>query len=226
MILYKNVVKIYHPNIYALFDINLKIEKDEFVFIAGKSGSGKTTFLKLLIKEEDVTDGQIFFNGTEINRLKYHSLPKYRRNIGVIFQDYKLFEKRTVYENIAFSLEINGYSDTEIITKVKKILNLVELEDRKDSFPFELSGGERQRVAIARAVVHNPNLILADEPFGNLDSCYGWDIIQLLLEINKKGVTVILATHNKEIINNLKKRVIILDKGRVIIDKKRGEFII
>jgi cell division transport system ATP-binding protein len=229
MINFQKVTKIYQSNyipIIALADVSFQIEKKEFVSIAGKSGSGKTTLLKLLLAEERPDSGQIFFENYEINKLSFKKLPIHRRKIGTIFQDYKLISSKTIYENIAYIMEVMGVNDNDIAENVFDILKIVGLKERAESFPIELSGGERQRVAIARALIHRPDIILADEPTGNLDLYHSLDIIQLLLKINEMGTTIILATHNKEIINSLTKRVITLDGGKVIRDEKEGRFIL
>jgi cell division transport system ATP-binding protein len=229
MINFQKVTKIYQVNyalITALSDVSFQIEKKEFVSIVGKSGSGKTTLLKLLLAEERPDSGQIFFENYEINKLSFKKLSAHRRKMGAIFQDYKLISSKTIYENIAYIMEVIGVDDNDIRKNVSEILELVGLKKRAESFPVELSGGEKQRVAIARALIHQPDLILADEPTGNLDFYHSLEIIELLLKIHEMGVTVILATHNKEIINSLSKRVITLDSGRVIRDEKEGRFVL
>jgi cell division transport system ATP-binding protein len=229
MIQFQNITKIYQTNytsITALSDVSFQVDKKEFVSIAGKSGSGKTTLLKLLLAEERPNSGQIFFENYEINKLSFRKLPAHRRKIGAIFQDYKLISSKTVYENIAYIMEIRGVNNNNIIKNVSEVLEIVGLKKRAESFPIELSGGEKQRVAIARALIHRPDIILADEPTGNLDFYHSLDIIELLLKIHEMGATVILATHNKEIINSLSKRVITLDSGRVVRDEKEGRFVL
>lgn len=222
---FRNVTKIYPRNVEALSNVSFKIKKGEFVCLAGRSGAGKTTLLKLLIREEQPTFGRIFFDGIEVQKLKPKDLPLLRRRIGVIFQDYKLLLSKTVYENIAYVLEVIGFSKEEINQEVPQVLEIVGLSDCADHFPKELSGGERQRVAIARALITRPELICADEPTGNLDPYHTRDIIQLLLKIQELGATVILSTHDKEIINSLQKRVITLEKGKIIRDEQPGRFI-
>ncbi len=229
MISFKNVSKIYQNGeliTEALKEINLEIEEKEFVCLVGKSGAGKTTLLKLLIGEEKPTSGKIFFQGIEVNRLSLNQLPELRRRIGMIFQDFKLLEKRTCFENVAFALEVCGRSQREIKNLVPQLLDLVGLLEKKDNFPYELSGGEKQRVAIARALVHQPDLIIADEPTGNLDPINSWEIINLLLKINELGTTTILATHNKEIIDKIQKRTICLEKGKIVRDQQGGIYLI
>ena len=222
---FQNVTKVYPRNVEALSNVSFKIKKGEFVCLAGRSGSGKTTLLKLLMGEEKPTSGRIFFDGIEVQRLNSKDLPLLRRRIGAIFQDYKLLSSKTVYENIAYVLEVIGFSKKEIDQEVPQVLEIVGLSDCADHFPEELSGGERQRVAIARALITRPELVCADEPTGNLDPYHTRDIIQLLLKIQELGATVILSTHDKEIINSLQKRVITLDKGKIIRDEQRGRFI-
>ena len=231
MVKFKNVTKIYptHPGvlpIMALEDISFEVKEKEFVSIVGRSGAGKTTLLKLLLAEEKPTQGQIFFDDKNVNNLESGELPQLRRKIGAVFQDYKLLSSKTTYENISYVMEVIGASNEEISRDIPKILEIVGLENRANNFPAELSGGEKQRVAIARAIAHRPEVILADEPTGNLDPYNTLDIIRLLLKIQEIGTTVILATHNKEIINRLGKRVITLEKGKIIRDEERGRFIL
>ena len=229
MILFKNVSKIYPTNsqdCLALRNINLKIQPKEFVTIAGPSGAGKSTLLKLLIGEEKPTQGKIFLKKQNITELKSNQLPFLRRQIGMIFQDFKLLTNKTAYENIAFAMEVVGRMNQEIETDVPQVLELVGLSDKTDYFPHQLSGGEKQRVAIARALIHRPEIIMADEPTGSLDLLNTWDIIRLLLKINELGTTIILATHDREIVNNLNKRVVTLDKGQIIRDEEQGRYIL
>jgi cell division transport system ATP-binding protein len=224
MIKFENITKIYPPNIVALKDVSFEIEKNEFVSIVGKSGAGKTTLIKLLLREEEPTAGEIFFDGREISSISQKDLPSYRQRIGVVFQDYKLLATKTVYENIAYAMEVMGAAEQEIERDVPKVLGIVGLEDRAESFPRELSGGEKQRVAIARALIIRPEVIVADEPTGNLDPYHTKDIIDLLCKINEFGTTIILATHDKSIINKLNKRVVTIEKGRIVRDEKEGSF--
>jgi len=231
MVKFKNVTKIYSNHsgvspIMALEDISFEVKEKEFVSIVGRSGAGKTTLLKLLLAEEKPTQGQIFFDDKNVNNLESGELPQLRRKIGAVFQDYKLLSSKTTYENISYVMEVIGASNEEIFRDVPKILEIVGLENRANNFPAELSGGEKQRVAIARTIAHRPEVILADEPTGNLDPYNTLDIIRLLLKIQEIGTTVILATHNKEIINRLGKRVITLEKGKIIRDEERGRFIL
>jgi len=225
LISFQNVTKIYPRNIEALSDISFEIKEGEFICLAGRSGAGKSTLLKLLMAEEKPTQGQIFFNGIEVQKIKSRDLPHFRRKIGAIFQDYKLLNSKTVYENIAYVMEIVGFDEEEIKQDVPQVLDIVGLTNCADHFPEELSGGEKQRVAIARALVTRPKVICADEPTGNLDPYNSRDIIQLLVKIQELGSTVILSTHDKEVINSLKKRVVTLDKGKVIRDEQKGRFI-
>lgn len=225
MISFQNVTKTYPRGIEALKDVSFEIKEGEFVCLAGRSGAGKSTLLKLLLGEEKPSQGRIFFNGIEVQRIESRDLPYFRRKIGAIFQDYKLLSSKTVYDNIAYVLEVIGFADEEINQDVPQVLDIVGLADCAQHFPKELSGGERQRVAVARALITRPKLICADEPTGNLDPYHTRDIIQLLLKIQELGSTVILATHDKEIINNLKKRVVTLDKGKIIRDEQQGRFI-
>lgn len=224
MINFKKVTKKYGKKIYALRDINFKVKDGEFVVIIGPSGAGKSTLIKLLICEEKPTRGHIYIVGKDVVNLKPREIPYYRRRVGVVFQDFKLLPKKNVYENIAFAMEAVGAPRRRIIKKVNAVLGLVDLKDRSENFPDELSGGEKQRVAIARAVVNKPKLLIADEPTGNLDPQTSWGIIKILEEINKRGTIVLLATHNKEIVDRLRKRVIKIKKGRLISDKEKATY--
>ena len=232
MINFQNVTKIFPSSqrgsqpMVALEDVSFEIKEKEFVSIVGRSGAGKTTLLRLLLAEEKPTRGRIFFEGQDVHRIKKSQLPKLRRRIGTVFQDYKLLPSKTTYENVAYAMEVIGKSDAEITRDVPMVLDIVGLAERANNFPQELSGGEKQRVAIARALIHRPEVILADEPTGNLDPYHALDIIRLLLKINEIGTTVILATHNKEIINTLGKRVVTLEAGKIIRDEKKGRFIL
>ncbi len=226
MISFQGVTKIFYPNILALEDVSFEVQPKEFVSITGKSGAGKTTLLRLLLAEEKPTKGRIFFDNQDISKIKSARLPQLRRKIGAVFQDYKLLPSKTVYENVAYVMEVIGATEEEITRDVNQVLEIVELENKAQNFPVELSAGERQRVAIARALIHRPSIILADEPTGNLDPYHTLDIVHLLLKIHEFGTTIILATHNREIINSLEKRVITLEKGRVVRDEERGRFIL
>jgi len=226
MIRFQNITKIYPPNCLTLDDVSFEVSEKEFVSIVGKSGAGKTTLFKLLLAEEKPTKGRIFFKDQDIKKIKKSKLPYLRRKIGAVFQDYKLFPTKTVYENVAYVLQVIGASDKEIAHDVPEVLEIVGLSDKKDNFPCELSGGECQRVAIARALIHRPDVILADEPTGNLDPYNTAEIIRLLLNINNIGTTIILATHNKEVVNALKKRVITLENGKIVRDEEKGRFVL
>src|SRR3989338_3128338 len=226
MIFFDNVSKIYTPTSSALKNVTLRIMPKEFVSIVGASGAGKTTLLKMLIAEEKPSEGRIFLDGIEITGLSYRELPKVRRRIGIVFQDYKLLPHKTSFENIAFAMEAAGFVDEEIKESVPEVLELVGLLDKADNFPHELSGGEKQRVAIARALVNRPEVIMADEPTGNLDPINTWEIVKLLVKINEMGTTVILATHNKEIVDDLGRRVVALENGQIVMDEEKGKYII
>lgn len=229
MLEFKNVSKIYPVNgedFIALNDVSFKIGEKEFISIAGPSGAGKSTLLNLLLGKENSTKGQVFFNNQDISSLTGKEMPIHRRRIGMIFQDFKLLSRRTVSENIAFAMEVVDRTNEEIAEDVPQVLDLVGLADKAHCFPHQLSGGERQRVSIARALIHRPEVILADEPTGNLDLLNTWDVVRLLLKINELGTIIILATHDREIINNLNRRVITLNKGRIIRDEENGKYIL
>jgi len=226
MIYFDKVSKIYSPTSIALEDVSFTIKPNEFVSLVGQSGAGKTTLLKLLLAEERPTSGQIFFESSDIHALLKHELPLVRRRMGVVFQDYRLLPMKTAFENVAFALEAAGRPDADISSDVIQVLELVGLADKIWNFPHELSGGEKQRVAIARAIVTRPDVVIADEPTGNLDPLNTRDIIRLLEKVNDLGTTVLLATHDKEIIDSLERRVVTLDKGRVIRDELRGRYVL
>lgn len=226
MLKFEKITKIYPPHTIALDNVSFDIKSKEFICLVGKSGAGKTTLLKLLLVEEKPTQGRIFFDGQDVHKIRLEELPWLRRKIGAVFQDYKLLPLKTAYENIAYAMEVVGASDLEIARDVNEVLEIVGLTDKADNFPAQLSGGEKQRVAIARALIHRPEVILADEPTGNLDPYHTLDIIRLLLKINELGTTVILATHNKEIINSLGKRVVTLQEGKIIRDEAEGRFVL
>jgi len=226
MIYFDNVSKIYPDNSVALQDISFAIEPNEFVSIVGHSGAGKTTLLKMFLAEEKPTDGKIFFESTDIHTLRRNEINDFRRKVGVVFQDFRLLPYKTVYENIAFAMEAAGRSDEEIESDVPHVLDLVDLGKKIWNFPNELSGGEKQRVAIARAIVNQPDVIIADEPTGNLDPLNTYDIVQILKKVNDLGTTVVLTTHNKGVIDSLGKRVITMEDGRIIRDDKDGKYII
>jgi len=210
----------------ALDDVSFDVADKEFVSVVGKSGAGKTTLLKLLLAQEKPTSGNVFFEKQNINNIELKKLPELRRKIGSVFQDYKLISSKTVYENVSYVMEVIGASDEEIERDVPSVLDIVGLSNKLNNFPAQLSGGEKQRVAIARALIHRPVVILADEPTGNLDPYHTFEIIQLLRRINEMGTTVVLSTHNKDVINNLGKRVITLEKGKLVRDEEKGRFIL
>lgn len=224
MISFKEVSKVYTVESAALNDVSVEIPTGDFVSIVGQSGAGKSTLLKLLSAEERPSTGQIVIDGWDITKIKRWQVPHLRRQIGVVFQDFKLLPKRTVFENIAFAMEVGGARTKMIRETVPHILKLVNLLEKAEAYPTKLSGGEKQRVAIARALAYKPQILLADEPTGNLDALHSWDIVQLLIKINKLGTTVLLATHNDEIVNALKKRVITLNKGKIISDQQGGTY--
>ncbi len=226
MIRLYNVSKIYQKNIRALNNINLHIKPGEFVSIVGQSGTGKTTLVKILIGEEKVNQGKVVIGGWDITYLGQREIPILRRQIGVIFQDFKLLPKKTLFENVAFAMQVCGGKPRKIRKIVPHVMKIVGLESKMDRYPQEVSGGEQQRAAIARALVHRPKILLADEPTGNLDSLNAYEIVELLLRINKFGTTVILVTHNREIVNRLRRRVITIDNGRVISDQEVGKYIL
>ena len=226
MIAFQNVYKIYNSHSTALEDVNLRINPGKFVSLVGRSGAGKSTLVKLLIGEERPSRGRIFFGQYEVNKLGDNELPGLRRHIGIVFQDFRLLPNKTAYENVAFALEVAGRPQREIAELVPQVLDMVGLSDKMGNFPHELSGGEKQRVAIARAMVHRPEVIIADEPTGNLDPFHSWEIINLLQKINQLGTTLILATHEKDIVNSLDKRVVTLDRGRVMRDEENGKYIL
>lgn len=221
---FDSVSKVYKGDFPALEDINLEIYEGEFVSVVGQSGSGKSTLLKLIYAEEEATSGELYFYDNPLSKLSRGKLPYHRRNIGTVFQDFKLLPKKTAYENVAYALEVSGVSTEEIKENVPQILDIVGLSSKMNNYPHQLSGGEQQKVAIARALVHAPMVIVADEPTGNLDSIASLEIVDLLIRINKLGTTVILASHDKVIVDKANKRVILLDKGRVINDCAVGKY--
>ena len=223
MILFDSVFKKFGSTV-ALDDISLQIKQGEFVFLVGPSGAGKSTLLRILTREVLPTNGKVVVNNMDLTKLKDKDIPSLRRKVGVVFQDFKLLDERTVFENVALALEVLGKSNQEIAKMVEHILKLVEIWDKRNLFPRQLSGGEAQRTAIARAVVGKPDILLADEPTGDLDQKTAWGVIQLLNEINSWGTIVIMATHNQEIVNSLKKRVIILKGGKITSDSKEGKY--
>ena len=219
-----NVKKTYKTGVTAIQDLNLRIEKGDFVFIIGSTGCGKSTLIKMMYREEKPTSGQIIVGGIDVGKLRNGKVYKIRRKIGVVFQDYKLLPKSTVYENVAFALEIFGLPKEEIHGKVVKALDLVGLKDKIHSYPHQLSGGQQQRVAIARAIVNGPKLLICDEPTGNLDKDTSMEVMNVLNEINKLGTTIIMVTHDINIVKEMDKRVIELDAGRVLKDYKKGTY--
>jgi cell division transport system ATP-binding protein len=226
MITIKNASKTYINKVKVLNNVDLSIKAGEFVSIVGQSGAGKTTLVKVLIGEEHLDSGQVLVGDWDITKISGHEIPFLRRQIGVIFQDFKLLPKKTLAENVAFALEVSGGSPAKINKIVPSVMRIVGLEDKKKRYPDEVSGGEKQRAAIARALVHQPKILLADEPTGNLDAINANEIIDLLLRINKFGTTVILVTHNKEIVNHLNHRVITMEHGRIISDQENGKYLL
>jgi cell division transport system ATP-binding protein len=224
MILLDRVTKVYNRNSTALDRVSLHVEPKEFVIIIGKSGAGKSTLLKLLTREERPTSGKIVIGGIDYDKLKDRDIPLLRRKIGVVFQDFKLLNNKNVFENVAFALEIVGFGNKEIEHTVPRVLDIVGLKGKEKRMPMELSGGERQRVAIARAIVRQPKILIADEPTGNLDPKHAWDIIKILEKINHYGTTVLLTTHNQDIVNKLKRRVVTIDDGRVASDRANADY--
>lgn len=224
IIKFDHVTKNYKDNSNALDDVYFEIQKGEFVSIVGKSGAGKSTLLKLIYAEEAPTEGEIIFDGKSLKKISRRKLPYHRRKIGTIFQDFKLLSRKTVFENVAYALEVCGASSKEILEDVPQILDIVGLGNKMEKFPHQISGGEQQKVVLARAFVHKPSVIIADEPTGNLDLDNSMEIMSLLLRINKLGTTVILASHNREIVNKAAKRVIVLNQGKIICDDAIGKY--
>ncbi len=224
MITLTNVTKQYTKDSVGVEDIDLFVDAGEFVSIVGQSGTGKTTLIKLLIAEEKPTRGKIEVGGWDITKISYRDIPLLRRQIGVIFQDFKLLDKKTVIENVAFALQVSGTPTSRIRDVVPKVLKIVGLDKKIDRYPHQLSGGEQQRVAIARALVHRPKILVADEPTGNLDTINSQEIIDILKKINDFGTTIVLVTHDKDIVNQLRRRVITLHNGRIVVDEKSGKY--
>lgn len=224
MIQLYNVSKIYPAGNKALLDINLKIDKGDFVFLVGASGAGKSSFMKLLLREELPTRGQVFVAGKSLNRMKRREIPYLRRNLGMVFQDFRLLYNYTVFENVAFALRVVEAPARDIPRRVEAVLRLVGLSGKAQALPERLSGGEQQRVGIARAIINNPRILLADEPTGNLDTDTSWEIMNILNEINKRGTTVVMATHAVDIVDKMRRRVIEIENGRLIRDEKRGAY--
>lgn len=219
-----HISKLYSTGVEALSDVSIRIHKGEFVFVVGKSGSGKSTFIKLLLKELNPTEGRIFVGGRQVTNLKRKQVSLYRRKIGVVFQDFRLLKNKTVFENVAFAQEIIGMTKTDIARNVPIMLEMVGLKGKEKMYPHELSGGEQQRVAIARALINQPTILLADEPTGNLDPKTAWDIMMLLEEVNKMGTTVVVVTHNNDVVDVMQKRVINLEDGVLVRDEKKGGY--
>lgn len=219
-----HISKQYSTGVEALCDVSIRIHKGEFVFVVGKSGSGKSTFIKLLLKELNPTEGRIFVGGRQVTNLKRKQVSLYRRKIGVVFQDFRLLKNKTVFENVAFAQEIIGMTKRDIARNVPIMLEMVGLKGKENMYPHELSGGEQQRVAIARALINQPTILLADEPTGNLDPKTAWDIMMLLEEVNKMGTTVVVVTHNNDVVDVMQKRVINLEDGVLVRDEKKGGY--
>ena len=221
---FRNVEKTYKNGVNAVYDMNLDIKKGEFVFVIGASGSGKSTLIKMLYREERPTNGEIYVGGINVAKVKNNKVYKLRRKIGIVFQDYKLLPKLTVYENVAFALEIYGLPTNEVKRKVLKALDLVGLKSKTKSYPNQLSGGEQQRVAMARAIVNSPKLLICDEPTGNLDPDTSLEVMKVIEKINDLGTTVVMATHDREMVNKMKKRVVLLDNGKLVKDYEKGSY--
>ncbi len=224
MIRFENVSKEYKNGVKALSNIDLSIKKGEFVFIVGPSGAGKSTLVKLILKEENPTEGKICLNGMDITKVKNRKIPYIRRNVGVVFQDFRLLPNKTVYENVAFAMEIVGAHPKEIRRNVPMVLSMVDLSRKAHCYPDELSGGEHQRVSISRAIVNNPPILIADEPTGNLDPETAWEIMKVMRDINRRGTTVLMATHAKDIVDIMKKRVIAIESGKIVRDEEKGVY--
>ena len=224
MIEFRKVSKVYNKNVKALTNVNINIDKGEFVFLVGPSGAGKSTFIKMLLKEVEPSTGNIVMGNEDLSKIKRRQIPYHRRKIGMVFQDFRLIPTLNVYENVAFAMRVVGASPKEIRKRVPMVLSLVGLSNKYKMFPNELSGGEQQRVSIARAIVNNPKVLIADEPTGNLDPETAKEIMELIDDINKAGTTVVMATHAKEIVNSMKKRVIAIDKGEVVSDVQKGGY--
>ncbi|MBO5180259.1 MAG: cell division ATP-binding protein FtsE [Clostridia bacterium] len=225
MIRFENVYKTYATGVEAVKNANLEIDKGEFAFIVGSSGSGKSTMIKMLLKELEPNSGRIYINGADITKLPKNKIPNLRRSMGVVFQDFRLLEDKNVYENVAYAMRVIGAGKRAIKRQVPNVLSLVGLLNKAKAYPNELSGGEQQRVAVARAIVNNPVILIADEPTGNLDAENAWEIMSLLNDINRRGTTVVVVTHAKDIVDKMEKRVIAIDKGVIYSDIKRGGYI-
>jgi len=223
MIVFDHVTKAYGSNV-GIEDVSVRIDKGDFVFLVGPSGAGKSTFIKLILKEIEADQGSIKVNGTELRTMSNRQIPKLRRSIGIVFQDFRLLPKKTVRENVAFAMEILHISNRTIRRNVPQVLNIMGISSKMDKYPHELSAGEQQRVAIARAVINNPTVLIADEPTGNLDPDTAWEIMQLLDQINRRGTTIVMVTHAKDIVDRMGKRVIAIEKGRIVRDDRGGAY--
>ena len=226
MIYFNNVTKKYKDETLSLENLNLTIAPGEFVSVVGHSGAGKTTLIKLILAEENPTDGNVFFESLDVHSLRPHEVTKFRRRIGTVFQDFRLLSNKTAYENIAFAMEAAGKTDEEIASDVPHVLELVNLSNKMHHFPRQMSGGERQRLAIARAIINQPEVVIADEPTGNLDPINTYEVVEILKKINDLGTTIILTTHNKGVVESIGKRVVTLEKGKVVRDDKDGRYVI
>jgi len=224
LIRFVNVNKEYKNGVKALSNINLFIDKGEFVFLVGPSGAGKSTLIKLILKEENPTEGRIYLNNRDITYVKNRKIPYIRRSVGVVFQDFRLLPNKTVYENVSFAMEIIGAHPKDIRRNVPMVLSMVDLSDKAHNYPHELSGGEHQRVAIARAIVNSPPILIADEPTGNLDPETAWGIMKVLRDINRRGTTILMATHAKDIVDAMKRRVVEIEKGVIVRDEEKGVY--
>lgn len=224
MLRLEHITKVYPNGVKAINDISLNVEKGEFIFIVGNSGSGKSTLLKLLMKELEVTSGKLYIDNQDVTKLKRSKVPKLRRKMGVVFQDFRLLEKMNIYNNVAFALKVTEAPIRKIRRSVPMVLSMVGLAKKAKRYPTELSGGEQQRTALARAIVNNPSILLADEPTGNLDPKTSWEIMKLLVDINLRGTTIIMVTHDREIVNAMKKRVVTLKNGRIVKDIQKGDY--
>lgn len=226
MIYFDKVTKLYSDSSKALDEVSFTVNPKEFITIVGHSGAGKTTLLKMILAEDKPSSGKVFFESTDIHKLKRSKMNDYRRRVGTVFQDFRLIPHKTAFENIAFAMEVAGRTDEEIERDVPHVLELVDLEDKINSFPHEMSGGEKQRIAIARAIVNQPDVIIADEPTGNLDPINTYEIVEIFKKINDLGTTVILTTHNKGVVDSVKNRVITMEKGKIIRDDKDGKYVL
>lgn len=224
MIRFENVSKVYENGVKALDEVSFHVEKGEFVFLVGSSAAGKSTMIRLMLREAVATDGKIFINNIDVGKLKHRQVPYFRRNLGVVFQDFRLLPNKNVFKNVAYAMEIVGASTKKIKKTVPQVLSLVGLANKGNMYPAQLSGGEQQRVALARAIVNNPSILIADEPTGNLDPDTATEIMNIIEDINKRGTTVIMATHAEKIVNSMKKRVIELEKGCISRDEKKGGY--